>query len=73
MQIHPIPKTHVFVIMTIKNIPKDEEITVKYEKNGYYHEDCLCETCTGTNTRDLSVLKRNTDEQKATNASGHVM
>ena len=41
MQIHPIPKTHAFVIMMIKNIPKDEEITVKYEKNGYYHEDCL--------------------------------
>ena len=35
---------------------------MKYVKTGYYGEDCLCETCTGNNTRDVSILKRKADD-----------
>ena len=40
-------------------IQVNEEITVKYLQSGYYGEECLCSSCTGVDTSDLSVLKPN--------------
>ena len=60
-QIFPIPDTHACVIQVTKKsgIRVDEEITVKYLQSGYYGEECLCASCTGVDTGDLSVLKPN--------------
>ena len=61
IQILPITATHACVLVVIKatGIQVDEEITVKYTQSGYYGEDCLCSSCTGVDTSDLSVLKPN--------------
>ncbi|KAH9978370.1 hypothetical protein BJV77DRAFT_956461 [Russula vinacea] len=56
-QISAIANTHAFVMLAIKNIPRGQEITVRYDRSGYYAEECLCKTCTGKDPRDVSVLK----------------
>ena len=67
IQIFPIPDTHACVIQVTKKggIKVDEEITVKYLESGYYGEECQCTSCTRIDTRDLSVLKPNRQEQPA--------
>jgi hypothetical protein len=57
----PIPNTYASVMATVQPISMGEEITIKYQKSGYYSQDCLCSTCTGKDTSDLSVLKPNHD------------
>ena len=59
IQILPVAASHACVIVVIKatGIQVDEEITVKYTQSGYYGEECLCSSCTGVDTSDLSVLK----------------
>jgi hypothetical protein len=57
-QIFQIPHSHACVVVTIRNIPPGEQITVKYEKEGYYLQNaCLCKSCTNRDPSDLSVLK----------------
>ena len=65
MQIHAIPKTYAFVMIATRKICAGEEIMVKYQEGGYYGKECLCRTCTGNNTRDMSVLKQKVDRQEA--------
>ena len=64
-KISALPSTHACVIMVTKEkgIAAGEEITVKYLQSGYYGEECLCSSCTGVDTNDLSVLKPNVQEQ----------
>jgi hypothetical protein len=63
VQIYPIPKTNAFCVVTIKGIKEGTEITVSYEKTGYYgpETECLCRTCSLTRGEagpsDLDVLK----------------
>jgi len=57
IKISAIANTHAFVMLAIKNIPRGQEITVRYDRSGYYAEECLCKTCTGKDPRDVSVLK----------------
>lgn len=59
MQIYPIPSTHACVMVAIKPITTGEEVTVRYEKGGYYGQKCRCKGCSGTDPTDLSVLKPN--------------
>ncbi|KAI0042496.1 hypothetical protein FA95DRAFT_1500024 [Auriscalpium vulgare] len=54
----PIPQTTACTVTTIRNIEPDEEITVQYSPSGYYRENCCaCKTCTGKDSRDLTVLR----------------
>ena len=63
IQIFPIRATYACVMVAIKPIATNEEITIKYQRSGYYGGVCLCRSCTGTDTSDLSVLKPNVQEQ----------
>jgi len=65
IKISTLPTTHACVIMVTKEtgIAVGEEITVKYLQSGYYGEECLCSSCTGVDTSDLSVLKPTVQEQ----------
>jgi hypothetical protein len=64
MQIFAIRGTYACVMVSIGPIAMNEEITVKYEWSGYYGGDCLCHSCTGVDTSDLSVLKPKVEEQQ---------
>ena len=57
IKISAIANIHAFVILAIKNIPRGQEITVRYNRSGYYAEECLCKTCTGKDPKDVSILK----------------
>jgi hypothetical protein len=63
MQISPVHGTYAYVMVAIKPIAINEEITVKYRQSGYYGQDCLCHSCTGVDTSDLSALKPNAREE----------
>jgi hypothetical protein len=52
------------VMVSIGPITINEKIIVKYEWSGYYGEDCLCHSCIGIDTSDLSVLKPKMEEQQ---------
>ena len=64
VQIFPIQGTYAYVIATIQPIEIGEEITAKYQESGYYGACCLCRSCTGRDTSDLSVLKPSHSVQK---------
>ena len=51
--------THAYIIVPLRDISPDEEITISYTKNGYYHggEDCQCATCTGVPPRTFSRFR----------------
>ena len=49
---------------TIQPIAANEEITIKYRQSGYYSQHCLCFSCTGKDTTNLSVLKPNHNMEK---------
>lgn len=76
MQIYPIPRTNAFCITTIKEIPAGAEITVSYDKAGYYDtkKTCLCKSCRSERgepgPRDLDVLKPEKRRRKAEGARG---
>lgn len=40
-------------MVTLRKILKGEDITVKYDRDGYYGKDCKCSTCQGVSTRNL--------------------
>lgn len=40
-------------MLALRDIEAGEEITVKYNRDGYYGEHCMCSTCTGHSTRKL--------------------
>jgi len=63
-QIFEIPNTYASVVASIQPIAEGEEVTTKYEKGGYYGEHCLCSSCTGKDTNNLSVLKPNHNVQE---------
>lgn len=48
-----LKKSRACAMIALRNIDKGEEITVKYNRNGYYGEHCMCSTCRGTSTRKL--------------------
>ncbi|KAJ7137683.1 hypothetical protein C8R44DRAFT_765939 [Mycena epipterygia] len=48
-QLYPIPNSHAFTIITLRQIEAGESITVKYTEGGYWGE-CLCGTCKGYST-----------------------
>jgi hypothetical protein len=64
MQIFAIRATYACVMVAIKPIAMNEEITVKYQQSGYYGRDCRCRSCTGVDTSDLSALKPNAHEER---------
>jgi hypothetical protein len=68
IQIYPISKTYGFVVSAIKDIMADEEITIMYERTGYYGGECRCKSCTKKDPRDLSVLKPGYQGQEAEEA-----
>ncbi|KAI0047004.1 hypothetical protein FA95DRAFT_1559562 [Auriscalpium vulgare] len=69
-QILPIPQTTACTVTTIRNIEPDEEITVQYSPSGYYRENCCaCKTCTGKDSRDLTVLRAEAAKNRAELAS----
>ncbi|KAJ7481256.1 hypothetical protein B0H11DRAFT_2024850 [Mycena galericulata] len=48
-QLYPIPNSHAFTIITLKQIEAGQSITVKYTEGGYWG-DCWCGTCKGYST-----------------------
>jgi hypothetical protein len=69
IQIFPIPDTYACVMATIQPIAANEEITIKYQQSGYYGQHCLCSSCTGKDTSNLSILKPNYNIQEQLSAS----
>ncbi|KZV59016.1 hypothetical protein PENSPDRAFT_550510, partial [Peniophora sp. CONT] len=47
-QFFPIPDTPTFVLVAIDWIIAGQEVTVKYDRDGYYQDGCLCYSCTGS-------------------------
>jgi len=64
IQIFPIPDTYACVMATIQPIAANKEITIKYQQSGYYGQHCLCSSCTGKDTSNLSILKPNYNVQE---------
>ncbi|KAJ7438480.1 hypothetical protein FB451DRAFT_1060237 [Mycena latifolia] len=48
-QLYPIPNSHAFTIITLRQLEAGESITVKYTEGGYWGE-CWCGTCKGYST-----------------------
>ncbi|KAJ6597264.1 hypothetical protein DFH09DRAFT_808714, partial [Mycena vulgaris] len=45
-QLYPIPNSHAFTIITLRQLEAGESITVKYTEGGYWGDsECLCGTC----------------------------
>jgi hypothetical protein len=64
-KIYGIPDTHSYVCIALKTIHADADISVSYERDGYYKDGCRCKTCTGRSPRDLSILRQNAQAKKA--------
>jgi hypothetical protein len=64
-QIYAIPDTHAYVCIAVEMIHADADISVCYERDGYYKDGCRCKTCTGVDPRNLSTLRQNVQAKKA--------
>ena len=68
----PLSATHAYIIVPLRDISPDEEITISYTKNGYYHggEDCQCATCTGVPPRTFSRFRPDYSASTSAGPSG---
>ena len=53
-----VPGTHAFVVQIIKPIEVGEEITLKYDRDGYPNGPCRGACCTGRLSNLLSDQKK---------------
>jgi len=59
-----VDNTYAYALVSLRDIPEGEEITVSYTKSGYHNEnvDCLCHTCQ-TKNPPSELKKRHTDTE----------